>query len=167
MNSTFSYNNYREIINKYRPLICDFNEIEGKKEFALLRHDVEFSMERAHQIAKVDNECKVKSSFLFQVKSNAYNIFSNENQKILRQILEFGHKVGLHLYISHVKEHDWSELSKELSRQRKLFEIITKIKIDRFSYHRPPIWVLKNRHDKIEGLINMYGPSYFEFSQNP
>ena len=36
-----------------------------------------------------------------------------------------------------------------------------------FSYHRPPKWVLENRNDEISGMINAYGPSFFEFSSNP
>ena len=51
--------------------------------------------------------------------------------------------------------------------QSKLFYIATGIEIDRFSYHRPPEWVLKNNSNRIQGLINMYGKSYFEFSNNP
>ena len=39
--------------------------------------------------------------------------------------------------------------------------------VDRFSFHRPPRWVLENRADKISGYINMYGESFFEFSNNP
>ena len=38
---------------------------------------------------------------------------------------------------------------------------------DRFSFHRPPSWVLENRADFIGGMLNMYGPSFFEYDPEP
>ena len=38
---------------------------------------------------------------------------------------------------------------------------------DRFSFHRPPDWVLENRTDFIGGMLNMYGPSFFEYHRLP
>ena len=77
MKPTFSYEEYSKILNKFKPIICDFREIGDKTKFALLRHDVEFSISRALSVAKLDNKKGIKSSFLFQVKSDAYNIFSS------------------------------------------------------------------------------------------
>ena len=164
----FSYKNYCEIINKYLDFIIDFNDIDGKKNFVLIRHDVEFSVKRAYKLAMINAKLGVKNaSFLFQVKSNAYNICSKENSLLVNKIKNLGFCVGLHFYVSHLKVNDWESLKKELLIQSKLFYIATGIKIDRFSYHRPPQWVLKNDANKIKGLINMYGKSYFEFSSNP
>ena len=164
----FSYESYCKIINKYFDSIIDFNDINGKKNFALIRHDVEFSVERAYDLAKMNEKLGVKdASFLFQVKSNAYNICSKDNALLVNKIKNLGFFVGLHFYISHIEVDDWKSLEKELLLQTKLFCIATGIKIDRFSYHRPPQWVLKNNSDRIKGLINMYGKSYFEFSDNP
>ena len=51
--------------------------------------------------------------------------------------------------------------------QSKILENIIGSKIDSFSYHRPPNWVLKNRKNLICGLINLYGDKYFEFDNCP
>ena len=167
MNNTFSYKEYILIVNKYRNSlknICDIDEINP---FAFIRHDVEFSTQRALQIAKIEYLEGVKSSFLFQVRSNAYNVLSIFNREIIKQILEFGHKVGLHFYVSHIKKNDWNKLELELYKQKEILEFAIGRKIDRFSFHRPPEWVLKRRDDLICNMINMYGESFFEFSPEP
>ena len=74
----FSYKNYCQIINKYFDSIIDFDDVNNKNNFVLIRHDVEFSVERAYNLAKLNATLGIKdASFLFQVKSNAYNICSN------------------------------------------------------------------------------------------
>ena len=164
---SFSYNEYKKIILKYKSIICDFRDVRDKSTFALLRHDVEFNTERALKIAEIDNDIGINSSFLFQVKSNAYNICSNENLLIIDKIRKMGHSVGLHFYVSHVEINNWVALLTELETKKEIFETSTKYEIDRFSFHRPPKWVLEKRADTLNKLINMYGPSYFEFTDKP
>ena len=47
----FSYMEYREILKRYAPIIKDFQDVDhSTPSFCLLRHDVEFSIERALKI---------------------------------------------------------------------------------------------------------------------
>ena len=48
-----------------------------------------------------------------------------------------------------------------------MLEVATNLRIDRFSFHRLPDWVLAKRSNILGGLINMYGPAFFEFSKKP
>ena len=86
INQEFSYSNYRKILTKNKSLIFDYKEIKNKNSFILLRHDVEFSPQRALRIAEIDHSENVSSSFLFQVRSNAYNVLSTINREIILQI---------------------------------------------------------------------------------
>ena len=54
-----------------------------------------------------------------------------------------------------------------MKRQKKLFELALNFSCEIFSFHRPPAWVLEQREDQINGMINTYGPSFFEFSPKP
>lgn len=164
----FSYTDYRQIVAKFRDKIVDFSDVEqAGHEFALVRHDVEFSVERALKLAELDASMKIASSFLFQVRSNAYNILSSINSRKIQEIADLGCRVGLHLYVSHLEEGDWESLEAELSKQKDIFEFATGLKCDRFSFHRPPKWVLERRDDVVCGMLNMYGPTFFEFSPAP
>ena len=110
----FSYNNYRKILLKYKSSIVDYTDAIKLNSFTLVRHDVEFDVQRAFEMAKIDCELSIKSSFLFQVRSSAYNIFSVKNLKIIEQIKEMGLHVGLHAYVTHLNYDDWSGLRQEL-----------------------------------------------------
>ncbi len=160
----FSYREYKEIVNKYRDTICKPTDALSKSAFTIIRHDVEFSVVRAYKLALMEAELNVSSTFFFQCISNAYNITSQENRKIIRSIQDMGHSIGLHLYISHVIEQDWDMVFHELCSQKQILENITEKKTDIFAFHRPAKWVLENRSDIIDGMINIYGESFFEFS---
>ena len=160
----FSYSEYQEILNHYKPLIIDFQDVnDSLNSFCLLRHDVEFSIERALKMAKIDSDNGIKSSFFIQVLNNAYNPLSNINTELIRKIESYGHYVGLHFYVSHLKEADFKGLKNELERQVSILQDCVEAKINRFSYHRPPSWALSIDTTKFSSLINAYSYPYFEF----
>jgi hypothetical protein len=163
----FSYNEYRKIILKYKKIIKDFSKINKfTKTFCLIRHDIEFSIDRALRMAKIDNFLGIKSSFFVQVKSDCYNAFSDENIKKLKQIIKLKHYIGLHFYVSNLKKKD-SIVQVELKKQIKILELALGRKIDRLSIHRPPKWILSKKNSIFKPYINTYSNLYFEFKKNP
>ena len=138
MNSKFSYSEYRKIIKKYKPLIKDFKEVKKKtKSFCIIRHDVEFSINRALSMAKIDNSLGIKSSFFFQVNSPCYNLLSYENINKIHKIINMKHFIGLHFYILK-NEKKKIYIINQLKNQIKIMQTVLGIKIDRISIHRPP-----------------------------
>lgn len=153
----FTYKEYKEILSMFD--FVDFTElVEGK---AVLRHDVEYSPKRALEMAKIDKKLGVKSSFFFQVTSDCYNLLSNENRDIVYEIIELGHKIGLHVYCSYVPDYKWDDLENEIIIQRELIDKV--FMVDRFCFHRPKAWMLQRNHDYICGMLNAYGISFFNF----
>ena len=55
----FSYNEYRNIIRlieQHLPIV-DFADVTSNtKEFCVIRHDIEFSIDRAAKLAEVENQ---------------------------------------------------------------------------------------------------------------
>ena len=159
----FSFIEYREILKHYAPIVKDFNEIDSDtRDFCIIRHDVEFSLERALEIAKIDSEYGIKSSFFIQVLNNAYNPLSILNTELIKKIEKYGHYVGLHFYISNITEGDFEGFKNELTRQVSILQECVEAKIDRFSYHRPSGWVLAIDTKQFSNLINAYSQPYFE-----
>ena len=159
----FSFDEYREILKLYLPILKDFQDIDhSTTDFCLLRHDVEFSLERALEIAKIDSSYGIKSSFFIQVLNDAYNPLSSVNSDLIKKIEEYGHFVGLHFYVSHLKEGDLKGLKNELNRQVRILQECVEAKISRFSYHRPPHWALEIDTYQFSNLINVYSHPYFE-----
>lgn len=167
MEFEFSYKNYIAQLSPFKDRVVDYRNALDKDSFVVVRHDVEFSVERAVKMAQVDSVIEIPSSFLFQVKSDAYNICSNETLQAIRDIDKYGGKVGLHFYVTHIPIGDFDALKAELQTQCELFENAVGLECDRFSFHRPPRWVLDIRDDYILGKLNLYGPSFFELADRP
>lgn len=163
----FSYAEYINILKTFSGRFALFHEVSRDDAFVLMRHDVEFSVDRALKLARLEHEYRMKSTYYFQVRCNAYNIFSLVNLEKLRVIKELGHEIGLHAYVSNIDSPSRSNLENELLKQKKLWENGLDLECRTFSIHRPPSWCLRIREDNLCGMTNSYGPTYFEFSPNP
>ena len=167
--NSFSHSEYSEIIQKYAASVTDFGKVINKNlaSYVLMRHDVEFSVLRALELAQIESRYSIRTTYNFQVMGHTYNPCSVINAERMMEIRNLGHYIGLHFYYHHIPDYDWVALEAEFHRQVKLLENITGFNCDRFSFHRPKSWVLEPRGDYMFGKINQYGKSFFEFSPNP
>ena len=167
----FSYKEYvsiiENIINNYN--VVDYTDVnENTKSFAIIRHDIEFSLYRALNLAKIDHTLGIKSSFFVQLRNNCYNALSKENLDILNEISKLGHHIGAHINTSNLTSTDEKELHKFILQDIITLEKYTSIKIDRFSFHSPTKNQLK-KPIKIPNIINAYDNLYFHYfdGKNP
>lgn len=66
----------------------------GKR--VVLRHDIDFSVGYALDMARLENDHGVHATYFFMTTSEFYNIFDEKNRKALWQIHKMGHEIGLH-----------------------------------------------------------------------
>ena len=89
--NNFSYEQYVSIISmiKGKLPIVDFNDVleTNLDKFCVLRHDIEFSVDRALKLAKVEHSLGVVSTYTVQLRNNTYNALS---EKILKQLRKLG-----------------------------------------------------------------------------
>ena len=168
LKGTFSYDEYKLILEALKRKKTTFDDAL-KGEFTILRHDVEFNIDRAQKMGAIDKEYGIKSTFFFQVISSAYNPFSVKNKAKIQSLIDMGHSVGLHFYVSHVPVKNFEKLEYEFNQQKKIFEAGLELPCKIFSFHRPApsSWVLEIRKDYLFGALNAYGPSFFEYSPDP
>ena len=161
----FSHKEYISILenikNNYN--VLDYTDInEDTESFAIVRHDIEFSPYRALNLAKIDHDLGIKSSFFIQLRNNCYNALSTENLDIVNHILSLGHSVGAHINTSSLFTYDEKYISKFITQDILTLEKYTGAKIDRFSFHRPTKNQLKNPV-RIPNIINAYDNLYFHY----
>ena len=172
MANKFSYDEYAEIINYVRQKlpIMDYTEVikNNPEKYCVIRHDIEFSLDRAYQLALVEQKNGVESTYNIQVRNNNYNAFSERNIGYARDIWEMGHHIGLHVHMEHFNR-EWtltqSSYFQFVDYIRKDAENLSHyldVPIDRFVFHRPkPIWLKKPV--KVNGLINLYDTPFFQY----
>ena len=159
----FSFKEYKTILNfiKDNYQIIDYSDVtDNTNSFAIVRHDVEFSPHRALDIAKIDKELGIKSSYFFQIRNNCYNSLSGENVNIIKKISNLGHHIGAHINTSQFNSQN--SLESFVVEDIETLSKYTNLNVDRFSFHRPKPYQLRE-YIKINGYINAYDDKYFHY----
>ena len=158
----FSYNEYKNIINliKNHLPIIDFSEVSEKTEkFCVLRHDIEFSIDRAHKLAKLEKELGVTSTYTVQLRNNTYNALSEKNIDLIRKIKDLGHQIGLH---QNPPLMDLDKLKTYVNVDIQMLEYYYGFHIDRFAFHRPKKEYLKE-YFQLDNKMNCYDRKFFHY----
>ena len=84
----FSFDDYREIIRiiKATGRHANYADALGKDRFIIMRHDVEYSVERAYELARVEQSMDFVSTYFFQWTNNSYNILSKRNMDMIKDM---------------------------------------------------------------------------------
>lgn len=149
------FKNYIHFIKKFKNSGYKFklfNEKFSRKSTIILRHDVDFDLDYALQMAEIEKKLKVKSTYFFLTGSNFYNLFNVNNLKKILKIKKLGHSISVHFDPNSTKS---DKILSQLKEDKKLFENLFKTKIYIISFHRPPKNYI-NLNTKINGLNHTY-----------
>lgn len=161
----FSYDDYTKIIEiiKSTGNASGYKEALNKDAFVIMRHDVEYSVERAYELSQVEDALDFYSTYFFQWTNNSYNILSRKNQKLIRDMHDKGHTIGLHFALNGLT--DMQKIRERISKEILMLNGIFEFEIEQFSIHRPSNEVLR-ANIKMPGIINAYQDDFFTFGEN-
>ena len=162
----FTYKAYENLIsiakeNAY--VFCKYGEETGKSKTIILRHDIDFSIDKAYEMALYENRIGIVSTYFVLLTTGFYNVFLAENYKKVKEIMQMGHQIGLHFdeqnYQNDIGNPEAIEghIQREMRILKELFELDELL----FSYHRPSKRIL-NANLSIDGMINSYNDTYFK-----
>lgn len=137
-------------------------DYEGKE--AILRHDIDISIDKALDFAKLEHDMGVESTYFVLLSSKLYNVFCQDCRVKIREIYNLGHSIGLHFdetnYCISNKRMDMTEA---VLREKTILEnILPGIKIETVSMHMPSKSTLEANFDFDNKLINSYGEQFFK-----
>ena len=82
---------YKELLKTFLKQGFNFQKFEdfdiNKNCQVILRHDVDFSVEMAVQMATLEKDLGVKSTYFFLLASDSYNILSDSNIKSIKDVV--------------------------------------------------------------------------------
>ncbi len=162
MSIPFTYSGYENILRLIQSHgnTLSFADALGKQKFIILRHDIEFSTERAYKMAQIEASYGVKASYFVQLTNNAYNSLSLQNISILKEIINLGHEVGLHVRLT--DDMDFKMIKMRILSETKILESYLGANFTTFSIHRPSSRSLA-LNIKVDGLLNAYQDEFFTF----
>jgi hypothetical protein len=153
----FAPDAFRALVNALREAgysFRSFGDPPGARAL-YLRHDIDFSLEFAAQMAREEHALGVTSTYFVMLTSNAYNLISVASRRLVEEIMSLGHVVTLHF---DPVVHD--DIDAGFRREAAILEGITGRPLEVVSLHRPGAF-LKDNNRRLPGVRHTYEDAYF------
>lgn len=128
---------------------------------AILRHDIDFSLEAAVRLAEVEREAGVSSTYFVLLRTDFYNPASRRGMAALRRIQSLGHEIGLHfdekVYWPELRP---DQLARAVIKESGILSALLGPPVSTVSMHRPSRSTLEGDL-LIPGIVNSYGKIFF------
>lgn len=160
----FTYNSYKKMINiakKNGYIFCSYHDEKLYSKSIILRHDVDFSLVKALELAEIEAKLGISSNYFLLVTSDFYNVFSKQSEKIINQIIELNHNIGLHFDEQKYSNYSCDDLKEKVIYEANLLSQLFKVPINVVSFHRPTTLTLE-KDLSFDGIINSYSFKYFK-----
>lgn len=161
-NAEFSPNGYRDLLEKILERGYKFKSFEDMvphKKHIVLRHDIDIEISAALKIAEIEKSFNITGTYFVLLRSSLYNPASLENKDSLNEILQLGHKIGLHFDTTLYGE-DLHAINKGANEECAILESILSEHVDLISFHRPAPQLL-NQNSMIANRPHCYQPRFF------
>ena len=160
----FTYGAYTNLINLLKEnnyVFTDYVNYNKVKKAVIFRHDVDNSLGKALEIARLENKNRIKSTYFLLLSTNFYNIFSKESSKMLNEVMNLEHEIGLHFDEKRYEIGDEKELEGYIEYEKNILEKALDKKIKVVSMHRPSKWILEN-DIQFGNIINSYSKVFIK-----
>lgn len=161
MQTEFTYKYYKKIINLLNEngyVFSSYKDYGNYEKAVILRHDIDASIDKALEMAQLENEIGISSTYFVMLTSDHYNIFSKKNEYSLRHIINLGHKVGLHY--DEAKYGPGTDFVENVNRECEILGYCIENFVDAVSMHRPSKKTLEMNY-VFGGISNTYSEEFF------
>ena len=148
----FTYKHYRYILNSalesgYKfisfPMLKDYRPKD--QLLCVLRHDCDNDLIAAARMARIEGEMGIRSTYFLMLRSALYNLMSIPNTKLIWEIIQGGHWIGLHFDELFYRDAVPEKISHYVEVERELLNRNFNLIVDVVSFHQPSKKVLNNR----------------------
>lgn len=159
----YSVEAYRALLGRLVADGCRFARFvddpptEGRTIY--LRHDVDYSLELAVELAEVNEELGVEGTFFVQVRAELYNVLAPTETTRVRRLRTLGQRLALHFLAAHKADGPG-----DADAIRADFEVLrlTEQELDPvFSWHQPSAGFGNRPALDVPGFVNVYGDRFF------
>ncbi|MCT4633634.1 MAG: hypothetical protein N4A76_12990 [Firmicutes bacterium] len=162
MEFTFeSYKNLVKLLKEKGYEIVSYNNIDSVDKGVVMRHDVDFDLEKALEMAKIENEIGISSTYFVLLTSNFYNVFSKKSKDSILKLQSLGHEIGLHYDEEAYVCDSIEDIKEKIKYEIDILSNILGNPVESISMHRPSKMILE-RNIEFENVVNSYSKKYFE-----
>ena len=129
----------------------------------LLRHDVDFSVDLALEMATVNAEVGVSGTFFLLLRANLYNLLAPRNIDRVKAMVALGQCVGLHFAaFEPVPEREsdvFAAVEREMDQLRHEIPELQPV----VAWHSPTgPWLARYAEAKLPGMVNVYNAEFIK-----
>lgn len=149
---------YAELLSlaKRNYTFASYDDIPWESRFVLWRHDCDYSLNRAHSLACAEAEQDIQATYFLNLHSEFYNLFERGQHRLVREIIDMGHQIGLHFDAAFHGDPTEEQLSAQVRNEADHLQDIFGEKLAAFSFHNPNASHLHCEEEAYGGLINCY-----------
>lgn len=154
----FSFSTYANLVEQLRLhqyTITNYKDYAKYTKAAILRHDIDFSIEDNYNFSLFEDKLGIKSTYFVLLSTGFYNPMLKYNRELLKSILKRGHSIGLHFDTT-----AYDNWQSKIQAEKSILENIIDAPVDLISFHRPAPEILDNNL-QFSGLINVYSQEFF------
>lgn len=168
----FTHDGYRRFLRALKDAgyeFCDFGgglarlKAAPQERIVFLRHDIDFDMGIAAQMARIEAEEGVRASYFFMLRTPHYNMFTAENQHHLKTVMDCGQHIGLHFDCAAYDDLDTKgKIQYHCNLEAQMLSTLADRKVEVVSFHRPNDLVLSSDADLTHPLLHTYASFFFK-----
>ncbi|WP_198291129.1 hypothetical protein [Ancylobacter sp. FA202] len=157
----FTWTDYSLLIQEflnagYRAV--SYGEFDPTQTHVIIRHDIDFSLSKALDIALIEAE-GVSAHYFVLLRTEFYNICSHSDLEIVEKIRDLGHEIGLHFDAARYEDRA-DVLQAAAHWECVILESIVSRPVTSISFHRPANSLLA-MSNCLAGRQHTYQPKFF------
>jgi len=166
MKCNFTYAHYGYILKNAKESyeFITYNNIASlndSKKIILLRHDIDMDIFNALDMARIENELGIKSTYFIFLRSPFYNIFDADVKKIINEIIDRDHEIGLHFDETSYENLSFNSFEKTIKNEAEVLNKEFGVDVKVVSFHRPSDSTKENKI-KLKNFKSTYDPIFFK-----
>jgi peptidoglycan/xylan/chitin deacetylase (PgdA/CDA1 family) len=144
----FTLDDYRYLIrlarNHYQFVFYDrAGETNNPEPIVFWYHDIDFSPSRAVQLAEIEAEEGVQSTFFVHLHSAFYHFWEPYTIEQIRRLIKLGHQIGLHFDSHFYGDYLGNNLPKKIKEESVLLQDLIAQPVRVFSFHNTTPHILE------------------------
>jgi hypothetical protein len=158
----FSYRSYVDLLRHIREVgrpVVPLREASATGPMVILRHDVDYSVRKAREMAAVEQREGVRATYMVLMTSPYYNLLQIENLRALRDIAAMGHEIGLHYDTDACLAGAGEAQAAEIVSQARFLETAADVVITSVAQHNPSV---TSTRVSVPGYRDAYAAAYFK-----
>jgi hypothetical protein len=156
----FTHASYRSLlvhIQRCGHRLCPLCEVPASGKYVILRHDVDYSVVKALELAAIEEDLGVRATYFLMLSSQYYNLLGMEQLAAARRLVAQGHEIGFHYDTDLFEGLPAEEQAARVTLQARFLSELLETPVTSIAQHNPSVTPTRV---EVPGFRNAYAPEY-------